>query len=625
MDAVDVTGTSEYRYWAFISYSSQDKSWADWLHRAIESYGIPARLVHHLTPTGEGTPKRLRPVFRDRAELSASADLGHEIEDALRGSRFLIVICSPRAARSQWVNKEIETFQRFGRSSRILAVIVDGEPHAGGERECFPAALLQAEPIAADARKEGDGKGNARLKVLAGMLGIGFDALKQREAHRRIRRLQAGIALLSAIVLVVTSLAFYAEDQRVKAVKARMQAENLVGYMLFDLRDQLDAIGRLDIMQNTQDMVDEYYRELGSEAGDASVARNRGVALSNKGNMLLAQGDREGALREFRAALAVSESLAASDPNNTLWQSDVSLDHSKIGALLEGGGDLAGALVEFRAAVEISTRAASIEPGLAVLQGELADRRSSVARVLEAQGDLAGALEQYRAALVIDEALATADPGNSQWQRNASNGHADMGRLLDRQGDVAGALREFRAVLSISEALASSDPSNIEWQGSVADAHVNVGSALEEQQDLAGALREYRSAVRISRAIVSSDPRYARWKLVAVWGQLGTGRVLWAQEDIPAAVVEYRAAVDTAAFVAASDPGNTTAAEDVYFAHSAFGDLLGSSGDTSGARREYQAARVVVQKLLAIDASNTVWKGFLTDLDAAVARLRTLR
>jgi hypothetical protein len=77
--------------------------------------------------------------------------------------------------------------------------------------------------------------------------------------------------------------------------------------------------------------------------------------------------------------------------------------------------------------------------------------------------------------------------------------------------------------------------------------------------------------------------------------------------------------------VAASDPSNTTAAEDVYFAHSALGDLLGSSGDTSGARREYQAARVVVQKLLAIDASNTVWKGFLTDLDAAVARLRTLR
>jgi tetratricopeptide (TPR) repeat protein len=620
---VDVAASNEYRYWAFISYSSQDKAWADWLHRAIESYGIPARLMHHATPTGEGAPKRLRPVFRDRAELSASADLGREIEDALRASRFLIVICSPNAARSPWVNKEIETFQRFGRSGRVLAVIVDGEPHAGGDRECFPAALLQAEPIAADARKTGDGKDNARLKVLAGMLGIGFDALKQREAHRRIRRLQAGIALLSAIVLVVTGLAIYAEGQRVKAVKARQQAENLVGYMLFDLRDQLDTIGRLDIMQNTQNMVDDYYRELGDEAADASVARNRGVALSNKGNMLLAEGDREGALREFRAALAVSESLAASDPNNTLWQSDVSLDHSKVGALLEGNGDLAGALAEFQAAVEISTRAASMEPGLAVLRGELADRRSAVARVLETQGDLAGALEQYRAALAVDEGLVTSDPGNTQWQANASNGHADVGRLLDRRGDVAGALREFRTVLAMSEALASSDPSNFEWQGFTADAHVNVGSELEEQQDLAGALLEYRTAVKISKGIVSSDPRSARWRLVAVWGQLGAGRVLWEQRDVPAAVVEYRAAIDTARLVAASDPSDTTAAEDLYFAHFQFGDFRAGSGDTATARREYQSARDVVQKLLETDGSNTVWKGFLTDLDAAVAKLRT--
>ena len=64
----------KYLYWAFISYSSTDKSWARWLQRAIESYGVPARLVQHHTPTGEPAPKRLRPLFRDRSELAAAAD-----------------------------------------------------------------------------------------------------------------------------------------------------------------------------------------------------------------------------------------------------------------------------------------------------------------------------------------------------------------------------------------------------------------------------------------------------------------------------------------------------------------------------------------------------------------------
>ena len=79
---------SDYRYWAFVSYSSRDKSWGSWLHRAIENYGIPTQLVNHPTPVGHPAPKRFKPSFRDRDELPASANLGKQIEDALRTSRI---------------------------------------------------------------------------------------------------------------------------------------------------------------------------------------------------------------------------------------------------------------------------------------------------------------------------------------------------------------------------------------------------------------------------------------------------------------------------------------------------------------------------------------------------------
>src|SRR5438128_5121839 len=99
------TPGEDYRYWAFISYSSKDAAWARWLHRAIETYGIPAQLVSHHTPVGEPAPKRFHPLFRDRDELPASTDLGAQVKNALRASRFLIVVCSPTAAQSRWVNK----------------------------------------------------------------------------------------------------------------------------------------------------------------------------------------------------------------------------------------------------------------------------------------------------------------------------------------------------------------------------------------------------------------------------------------------------------------------------------------------------------------------------------------
>ena len=124
------------RYWAFISYSHQDRQWGDWLHRSIETYRVPKALAV------SGAPARVFPVFRDREELVGALNLTAKIEQALQESRNLIVVCSPRSAASRWVNEEIRRFAQLGRSDRIFALIVDGEPHSIREdQECFPASL----------------------------------------------------------------------------------------------------------------------------------------------------------------------------------------------------------------------------------------------------------------------------------------------------------------------------------------------------------------------------------------------------------------------------------------------------------------------------------------------------
>ena len=132
-------------------------------------------------------PKYLRPIFRDRDEFSAGHSLAEQSIAALTSSKSLVVLCSPNAARSFYVNEEIRSFKAMGRSARVLAVIVDGEP-GDPERECFPPALRfkvdaqgkitdeREEPIAADARDQGDGKSMALQKTVAGLLGCGVMA-----------------------------------------------------------------------------------------------------------------------------------------------------------------------------------------------------------------------------------------------------------------------------------------------------------------------------------------------------------------------------------------------------------------------------------------------------------------
>ena len=260
------TAKHDHRYYAFLSYSHRDEATAKWLHEELEQFKVPPSLAGRLTDNG-AIPKRLTPIFRDQGELPAADDLGAEIRQALGLSQFLIVLCSPAAAQSRWTNAEIEAFKKVRPEGCIFAAIVDGEPFAsdlpGREaEECLPPALRykydrrgkrtdrRAEPLAADLRGDRDGKRLGFLKIVAGMLGVGLDELVQRETLRRQRRLAILAAASLAGMAVTSTLAIVAIEARDAARDQRREAEGLVGFMLGDLRDKLEPLGRLDVLDS---------------------------------------------------------------------------------------------------------------------------------------------------------------------------------------------------------------------------------------------------------------------------------------------------------------------------------------------------------------------------------------
>ncbi len=273
-------------FWCFISYRHADnaeagRQWATWLHQQIETYEVPTDLVGTVNGRGDTIPERIFPVFRDEEELPADADLASPIFRALDASRFLVVLCSPRAVQSSYVASEILYYKQIGRSDRVLAAILHGVPGSRAE-ECFPKPLQhpvdaagnldeseRAEPIAADfrlangsegwtspeayrqalglkagldakeiERRVGDYRRSmelAKLKIIAGVLGIPLGTLTQRdkvyqlEKERRRARIFRKVATAMAVLLVAAVAGGIfavvkkreAEDQRLEALKAR--------------------------------------------------------------------------------------------------------------------------------------------------------------------------------------------------------------------------------------------------------------------------------------------------------------------------------------------------------------------------------------------------------------------
>jgi WD40 repeat protein len=261
--ARDTEMKSPFKYRAFISYSHKDKTWGEWLHRSLERYKVPEQLVGTLSRDGP-VPKSLFPIFRDRDELPSSANLNDQIRDALNQSAYLIVVCSPNAVSSRWVNEEIALFKKLGREDRILAFVVAGEPNASdksdfsAEDECFPSALQfrfdsrgkptveRLEPVAADARPQGDGRESAKLKLIAGLLGIGYDALRQREVEAARRRTRFYRAVAASMALLATGAAISTYFAYKNFLAERAQRNNTLieqSRFLADLATQSTASG----------------------------------------------------------------------------------------------------------------------------------------------------------------------------------------------------------------------------------------------------------------------------------------------------------------------------------------------------------------------------------------------
>ena len=312
-----------FRYSAFISYSHSDEEWAKWLHKSLETYRLPTRLVGRETEFGP-VPQRLAPVFRDRDELATATNLGDILTAALEQSACQLVICSRKSAKSRWVNEEIKTFKRLGKSNRIFALIVDGEPGssanpATADDECFPPALIlrmgadgqlteePTEPIAADVRPGKDSKLDGKLKLIAGMLGVGLDELKQREAHRRHRRMMwlvsasvTGMGITSALAGAAWLARNEAERQRVRAEAEAETARQTTRFMvdLFKVSDPSEALGNTI---TAREILDKGARRIDSELADQPAIQ--ATLMDTMGTVYTSLGLYDPAARLMRRAV----------------------------------------------------------------------------------------------------------------------------------------------------------------------------------------------------------------------------------------------------------------------------------------------------------------------------------
>jgi tetratricopeptide (TPR) repeat protein len=532
------------RYYAFLSYSHKDKELADWLHRELERFRVPRALAGRLTANGV-VPKRLTPIFRDEHDLAATGDLGGEIKATLAASQFLIVLCSPTAAVSRWTNAEIEWFKHSHDENCVLAAVVSGEPFASeiagreGE-ECFPPALRQkydrrgrptskrAEPLAADLRGTDEERRVGFLKLVAGMLGVGLDELVQRETTRKHRRM-AWLAAASLAGMAVTStLSVVAIQSRDAARDQRREAEGLVAYMVGDLKDKLEPIGKLDALDGVASRVLAYYRKQDTaELSDAALLQ-RSRALSITAQVANARGNFDQAQGLYQQALAGTAEAVRRSPEDTKRVFDHAQNVFWLGEIARFRGRADEAVAAYREYKRLADRLVALEPDNLKWRMEGLYGVENVGISFYNERRYAEALSQFQSALGPMQNLVTIDPANLTYRKELPKvlaWQAEAERALGRLDEAVAA--RTRQVVLLNGTVAGG-VTDVDFRAQLVIAHQALGILLTWRAQTDRGIAELRTAVDEADRLLPVEPQNAVWRSYTAATRLELAKALLA-------------------------------------------------------------------------------------------------
>src|SRR6201995_3644208 len=292
------------------------------------------------------------------------------------------------------------------------------------------------------------------LVVIGGVGGLAVFAFSQRhQARRAAKEASAQRQSAQEQARIAENRRLAAQTSERKANDARDQADGLIDFMLHDLRDKLQLIGRLDVLDDVAQKAKEYLDRLPKELVTPSRLKQQGAMLGNLGDVRVAQGKLPEALEAYQEYLSIMKSLVEQDRSNSSWQQDLLTSYDKAG----------GVLVD--------------------------------------QGKLPEALEIYQQSLVTAKELAEKDQSHSDWQWDLSLCYQNVGDVLVARGELPEAMKTYQHSLQIRQTLVERDRSKSNWQRDLSVSYNKVGDVLVSQAKLPEALEDYQQAFKIRKTL----------------------------------------------------------------------------------------------------------------------------
>jgi tetratricopeptide (TPR) repeat protein len=434
-----------------------------------------------------------------------------------------------------------------------------------------------------------------------------------KEARQRLRRVRAAPArklrragVAAAAVLVVVAAAKYTIDLRFErqaalvarneALAARGEVEELLDFMVEDLYDGLESLGRLDLLKRAAEKAVGYYsRSQSIESLGSEVALRRSLVLMNAGRVLHMEGDSQAALASFARARELAERNLADTPDDVAWLLRLAEIDYQIGYINQRRGDLAAGEAALLAASTLIDRL-PVAVGRELEWRQLASRVYAILALTHAyNGELELALEVFDRGRVIQEALVSLEPGNLEGMENLGSIYDGIGNVLRYQGRGEEALERFRQAEESYAAAVAAAPSDVRYRYALATAKGRRGETLLALGQLPQAQRVFQEALGIMQRLVATDPSDSRWQQELALGHGRLASSLMEQGNLIEAAANLGRAITVEETLFATNSSNLEWANNLAYDLVQLGVLEGHSNNQDRARSCFERAVEVLR------------------------------
>jgi tetratricopeptide (TPR) repeat protein len=364
---------------------------------------------------------------------------------------------------------------------------------------------------------------------------------------------------------------------RDEARDQRREAEGLVGFMLGDLREKLEPIGRLDALDAVGSRALAYFEKQDkSELSDDALAQ-RSRALTLLGEIAILRGDLDGAMRRYREATASTGETARRYPDDPQRL----FDHAQNVYWI----------------------------------GEIAARRGQIA-------DAERAWSEYKR---LADQMVALGPANRKWRMEVKYANTNLGILLYQQRRFPEAAQRFQVSLTTIESLAASEPANSDYQTSLVESLAWLGDAQYAEGKLDEAIGKRERQVALLDRWMRLKPNDTGYRWRAITANRALGRFIASKGDLSAGIDYGKKAVQLADQLLPTEPTNTDWIEFSAGARLDLGRTLRAAGRVEEASTQIRAGCDATERLLAADSTVPTWRALNEDClhQRAVLALRS--